>query len=102
MGFLLVFLLLVPAFSVIGVLYLWSLRLQDQVTASNAARRELETQLRDEQRMRDDLVRWIEIECYQSKRIEKALKQRLNERLAVLQQLQAARQQPRQRYRRKP
>jgi hypothetical protein len=50
-------------------------------------------ELQDERRLRADLVKWIEIECAGHRQIERALKQRLDERLEALRQLQEQRRQ---------
>jgi hypothetical protein len=50
----------------------------------------------DEQRLRADLIKWIEIECRRGGKegasVEAAVKQRLDERLQAMRELQAQRQ----------
>ncbi len=76
------------------VVYLkWTWPAQRKLTQARRQLSELETQLAEERRVRADLVKWIEIECFKFKFIEKALKQRIDERLEVLRQLRLQRQQ---------
>lgn len=71
----------------------WTRPTQKKLAQARRQLRELETQLVEERRIRADLVKWIEIECFKFKFIEKALKQRIDERLEILRQLRLQRQQ---------
>lgn len=76
------------------VVYLkWTWPMQRKLAQVRHQLSELEMQLAEERRVRADLVKWIEIECFKFKFIEKALKQRIDERLEVLRQLRLQRQQ---------
>ena len=55
--------------------------------------KEIGIELSEERQLRTDLVTWIEVECFKFKFIEKALKQRVKERLEVMRQLRISRQQ---------
>ncbi|SRR5579884_1011773 len=91
---LLLFLICAPALCVALVLYVRVIRpLQARLAATLAALREVDTQLSEERRLRADLVKWIEIECFRFKAVEKALKQRIDERLEALRYLRNERRQ---------
>lgn len=55
--------------------------------------KEATIELSEERRLRADLVKWVEIECYKFRFIEQALKQRIDERLEVMRQLREHRRQ---------
>ncbi len=55
--------------------------------------REATIELSEERRLRADLVKWIEIECYKVPMIKQAVKQRIDERLEVMRQLRQHRRQ---------
>ena len=85
---LLLLLMLIPAVVVAIVLYVRVIRpMQARLVNVTAALRESDTQLNEERRLRADLVKWIEIECFKVKFVEKALKQRIDERLEELRYL---------------
>ena len=85
---LLLLLMLIPAVVVAVVLYVRVIRpMQARLVNVTAALRESDTQLNEERRLRADLVKWIEIECFKVKFVEKALKQRIDERLEELRYL---------------
>jgi hypothetical protein len=75
------------AIAALTVYLKWTWPTQRKLAQAGRQLSELEMQLAEECRVRADLVKWIEIECFKFKFIEKALKQRIDERLEVLRQL---------------